>query len=519
MLKFDLRSLILLLTLSSTVLAVAGFFVASYQAQRELLIEQTLEANRNYATKLADISNGFLASAHTQLRYGAKAAVEHYDDYDVLRDEVHRLKEQNESFSLVVIVDAEGRILINAPLNPQTVGSVLNSEGAREALARRRPLISSPYISASNRLVISISEPLYNKEGVYLGYIAGLIHLHEKNILNQMLGEHPYRDGSYLYVVSRQGQLIYHKNPERVGKRVTGNPVIEAVLDGQTGSLPVRNSEGIDMLAGFAPISEAGWGVVAQRPLSATMADLDKFVRKLLGNGVPFLLALMLAIWWVSRVISQPLNQLASAVRQNDTQLASTEIGKVRSWYFEAAQLKGAILEGLELLNRRIGKLNTESVTDPLTGLLNRRGVEIAQQRWVASNQPFALISVDMDHFKLVNDTFGHDVGDLTIQFLAEQMRQVSRGNDVLCRNGGEEFSLLLPDISPAHALLVAERLRERMENIPSPTGAPVTVSIGVAHFPLTSRDLKGLLKAADEALYSAKRSGRNRVVMADASA
>src|SRR5690606_12491403 len=123
-----------------------------------------------------------------------------------------RLKDQSESFSLVVIVDAEGRVLINAPLNPKTVGTVLHSEGAREALTRRRPLITEPYISASNRLVIAISEPLFRADGVYLGYIAGLIHLHEKNMLNEMLGEHPYRDGSYLYVVSRQGQLIYHKN-------------------------------------------------------------------------------------------------------------------------------------------------------------------------------------------------------------------------------------------------------------------------------------------------------------------
>jgi diguanylate cyclase (GGDEF)-like protein len=217
----------------------------------------------------------------------------------------------------------------------------------------------------------------------------------------------------------------------------------------------------------------------------------------------------------VSGVISKPLYQLASAVRQEDTQAAAREIAKVRSWYFEASQLKGAILEGLELLSRRIGKLNIDSLTDPLTGLLNRRGVEVTQQQWTASRQPFALVSIDIDHFKQVNDSFGHDVGDLTIQFLADQMRQVSRGDDMLCRNGGEEFCMLLPDISPEHALQVAERLREKMESNPSPTGTPVTVSVGVAHFPHTSNDLRALLKAADQALYAAKRGGRNRVVMA----
>jgi diguanylate cyclase (GGDEF)-like protein len=515
MLKLDLRSLILLLTLSSTVLAVGGFFAASYHTQRDLLIEQTLEANRNYAIKLADISNDFLTSAHAQLRYGAHSVVENFDNYDALRRELERLREQSDSFSLVVIVDAEGRIMINAPLNSATVGSVLTSVGAREALIRRRPLISEPYISASNRLVVSISEPLYHEDGTYLGYIAGLIHLQEKNILNQMLGEHPYRDGSYLYVVSPQSRLIYHKKPERLGTVIRGNPVVEAVLAGKAGSLQVRNSEGIEMLAGFAPISETGWGVVAQRPLAGTMAELEKFTHSLLIKGVPLLVLLIAVVFWISRVISRPLYQLASAVRQSDAQIAAREIAKVRSWYFEASQLKTAILDGLELLSRRIGTLNTASLTDPLTGLLNRRGVEVTQQQWAASRQPFALISIDIDHFKQVNDSFGHDVGDLTIQFLAEQMRQVSRGDDMLCRNGGEEFCMLLPDISPEHALQVAERLREKMESNPSPTGAPVTVSVGVAHFPRTSNDLRALLKAADQALYAAKHGGRNRVVMA----
>ena len=164
-------------------------------------------------------------------------------------------------------------------------------------------------------------------------------------------------------------------------------------------------------------------------------------------------------------------------------------------------------------------QLEAIALRDPLTGAGNRRGMEaelkIAMASSLRSGVPLGLLVFDIDHFKQVNDNHGHDVGDLTIQFLAEQMRQVSRGDDALCRNGGEEFSMLLPDISPAHALQVAERLRVRMEIMASPTGEPVTISIGLAHCPSTSNDLKALLKAADEALYAAKRGGRNRVVMA----
>src|SRR5690606_33043514 len=97
----------------------------------------------------------------------------------------------------------------------------------------------------------------------------------ERNILANVLERHFHQDGSHLYVVDRNGTLIYHPEAERVGENITGNPVIEAVLDGRLGAETLRNSKGVDMLAGFAPVTRAGWGVVAQRPRADTLAGLD----------------------------------------------------------------------------------------------------------------------------------------------------------------------------------------------------------------------------------------------------
>jgi diguanylate cyclase (GGDEF)-like protein len=106
-------------------------------------------------------------------------------------------------------------------------------------------------------------------------------------------------------------------------------------------------------------------------------------------------------------------------------------------------------------------------------------------------------------------------MGDRTLQFLASQVRKVARASDVLCRSGGEEFMMLLPDTDLDDAAQVAERLRRLMEETDSPTGRPVTLSFGVAHYPQTSPLPDKVLKGADEAMYRAKEEGRNRVVRA----
>src|SRR5690606_39199572 len=135
--------------------------------------------------------------------------------------------------------------------------------------------------------------------------------------------------------------------------------------------------KGEEVLAGYAAIQSAGWGVVAQRPLEMTLAELKSLAWDVAGFVIPGLLLIMRPIWWLSRIIARPLRHLARSVQKTDGQLAAQEVRKVKSWYYEAAQLKRSILAGLEILNRKIGKLNLDSITDPLTGLANRRGAQL----------------------------------------------------------------------------------------------------------------------------------------------
>ncbi len=160
------------------------------------------------------------------------------------------------------------------------------------------------------------------------------------------------------------------------------------------------------------------------------------------------------------------------------------------------------------------------SNTDPLTRLNNRRflmkALEKELQRSERSQKPLALIMIDIDHFKSINDTYGHQQGDCVLQALADQMKTQLRDYDIAARFGGEEFALVLPETELAKALQVAERLREAATQVRCPdegTEMALTISLGVAAFPMPKiRTIDDLIREADRALYRAKEKGRNRV-------
>ncbi len=161
------------------------------------------------------------------------------------------------------------------------------------------------------------------------------------------------------------------------------------------------------------------------------------------------------------------------------------------------------------------------AVIDPLTGLYNRRYLDTHMQvlieRSVARQRPLSVLVIDIDRFKTVNDSYGHDVGDEVIREFAKRIRLTIRGIDLACRHGGEEFVVVLPDTSVETAEAIAERLRDSIASEPFSTeqvqSLSITASVGLSALsgPGETPDL--LLKRADLALYEAKKSGRNRVV------
>ncbi|MEG0010101.1 MAG: sensor domain-containing diguanylate cyclase [Aeromonas sp.] len=517
LLKFDLHRLILALAVLGVLATFGNSFYAIYQAQRQLLIANTLESNRVYATKLAASADSMIQSAQGQLAYSASllAPLLQGDDTRALDGEVNRLRLQTSTFNSVVIVNREATIVAVSPETLQVKGAKLSSPTALEAIKSQQPQITDPFVSLSGNYLISLSYPIFSADKRYLGYVAGTIYLQSTSILSSLLGQHYYQDGSYLYVVDREKTLIYHPDTKRVGHKIKGNPAVDEVLKGDDGSLDVINSGGTEMLTGFAPVASTGWGVVAQRPRSATLEGLDEHMSGVLMQMIPTTLFILFIIWLSATFISRPLRQLANRASLMDQQGAFSNIAGIRAWYFEAAQLKQAILKGLGLLNTKIDKLHNDSHTDPMTGLFNRRAIQRLLDEYLVEPKPLSVVALDIDHFKKINDSFGHDVGDEVIVALAQLMQQEVRSDAALCRSGGEEFLLLLPNVTLVQAQGIAERLRLKVASHEMGSAGCITISLGVAHWSSQQdSDLGAVLKQADKALYEAKRQGRNRVVV-----
>jgi diguanylate cyclase (GGDEF)-like protein len=169
---------------------------------------------------------------------------------------------------------------------------------------------------------------------------------------------------------------------------------------------------------------------------------------------------------------------------------------------------------------RNAEELERLATTDGMTGIYNRRHfLTLADREWSRArryDRPISFVMVDIDYFKSINDNFGHQVGDRMIVHLANVVRDCKRDCDLLARIGGEEFALLLPETDLAQAQLMAERLRREVASTPlmDPLQPiPTTVSIGVAAATAAMSDVSDLMKAADQALYDAKRAGRNCVI------
>jgi len=190
----------------------------------------------------------------------------------------------------------------------------------------------------------------------------------------------------------------------------------------------------------------------------------------------------------------------------------------------ELRALNARLQAQLEANTALQARLRDEAIRDPLTGLFNRRYLHETLARDVAqaarAGRPVALAMIDIDHFKSLNDRFGHQTGDRALQVLGDLLRAGTRTEDVACRYGGEEFVVVLAGVSLVEAYQRAEQWRREFERLHvdhDGESVRATLSVGVAAYPVDGDDGDDVLHAADHALYDAKRAGRNRVVAAGA--
>ncbi|OZI74332.1 sensor domain-containing diguanylate cyclase [Bordetella genomosp. 12] len=504
--------IVALAMLSGTVAFVAALGSA-YAVQREHLVAQALSANQAYAAKFAEGIDIYVASVQRQLEASARRLPALMDQPQAMQAEALRLAEQSDGESVAAIADSEDKVLAYASLTPDAhsnPGTLADLEiGDRHS----RNNVSAAYRAASNKMAVAFTEPILGPDDSYLGLVGVSTSVRHDNLLSRLVGNHARPDGFYAYVVDGAGVVIAHRDPARVGSSERDNAAVQALLRKEQGAQPILNSRAEPYLAGYAPVTTAGWGVVVQSP----QAILTKPQRALLARAalysLPIALMSIIAVCALAYWIAHPLGKLANTLRRTDLAKPQMAGNMARNWYFEAQQLGEAVDVTLAEYRQRLSSLDAETLADPMTGLLNRRGLAREMDRLQASAQPFAALALDLDHFKRVNDTYGHAAGDDVLKTLASVTRATIRQEDSAFRVGGEEFLVLMPGADLPNALALAQRLRGAVQATAMPGGVGhITVSIGVALWPAHGIDTQVVLAHADQALYEAKKQGRNRV-------
>jgi diguanylate cyclase (GGDEF)-like protein len=321
------------------------------------------------------------------------------------------------------------------------------------------------------------------------------------------------RTFAYLFAAGATVLLVTLPLPHAADRELAGLLTVGAIAYLASGAFVV----GFDRLPAWAyrgaPIVAAGLVAAALYFGGSTAAGAYAMFLFWVVVGSGFFFELRLTLVYVA---------IATAVYAFVLVLEAEPPLPLLHWTMAAGTLlmAGLITVGLRgQVDRLVARLADAAGTDPLTGLSNRRefedrfGTEL--ERSTRSGRPLGLIAVDLDWFKQVNDRFGHEVGDRVLQYVGVVLERETRAIDTVARLGGEEFAVLAPEASQEHTYILAERLRAAVKgSFAERREGPLTLSCGIATFPISGGTGGDLMRAADRALYTAKDLGRDRTVV-----
>jgi diguanylate cyclase (GGDEF)-like protein len=502
------------LVLMAILLTIGISWFSSAQALKESLKDNYLESNQKYANRLSLSTSDVLTYMQQNINSLGKI-LGHQSFRQADLDEWRMANSRH--FNSLFITDEDGVIQL---MSPEIVefkdkvkvksGRKIQSDTVKKALSTKKPFISEPYLATSGQLIMLISAPIFDDENHYRGLIGGTIYLESEGAISHILNEDTFSDGSYVFVVDRNGHILYHPDSNRLNEDVSDNKVVQSVLQGKSGSLQITNSKGKEFFAGYAYEDITGWGIVSQTPTSVINVPLSTLLDKVISQSFPLLLIILLTAWYFTNSLAKPLNTLArfseAAIAQKKT-LDHTQTLKSKSYIYEVRQLYHHFQNHLNLLNNQLQ-------IDGLTGLVNRRTLDLTLKAWLEKRVPFSVIMIDIDLFKKVNDTYGHLVGDDVLKFLAVIMKETADDSDICFRYGGEEFGVLVKSADHIDAFDLAEQLRLKVCNTLCPTGEFVTISLGISSHQEGDKHPETILKRADDALYQSKSEGRNKTVV-----
>ena len=404
----------------------------------------------------------------------------------------------------------------------------------RLAMDRRQFAIGGYQIGrAGGTSGITFAFPMLDPESKPVGVVFARMSLAK---LSENMAATPLPQGGMLTIYDHAGNVLVRK-PEAaggIGEKSRTGAVLEAIAANREGVFDALDGQGVPRVfamkpAGINADKRPAFFIVVSIPKASFSARADRALIQTAGGILAATVLLILLAWFGAKaLVLNRIERLLAVTRQvhEGDLTARTGFAPGRE---ELSRLGAALDEMVQTLQDRDERLNTalrqlaeQATTDPLTGLQNRRSIQkqLEQELMRArrAQRSLAVILLDIDHFKRFNDTWGHQAGDEVLKCVAEVVRTSIRSSDIAGRYGGEELIAILPEATAQAALARAEAIRrgietQHLEHAGNSLGS-VAASFGVAVFPDHASDSTSLIRAADNALYEAKNSGRNRVVI-----
>ena len=525
--RFRLDSLTSRIILLGSVILLIGalsriVFLSDYL--RDDITELTAKQLTTIANYVARDVNRDIVARQTLLAHVAdKFPPALLDRPERLREWLGEQHEINPLFSRgLVVIDTTGKVIADYPKVPGRAGSPTDDRDYFQQALAGKATIGRPIISrVANLPILPMSVPLHDAQGKLLGVLLGISALQSDNFLSALYTTRIGQTGGLL-LIAPQHQLFVGSTDPRMILTPTPPPGVNKLHDltmaGFRGHGITINAKGVEEIAATASVPSADWIVVARLPTSEAHSPVSRLVQFIMRNTVIILPIFILVMILIMRRMMRPLMETANrADRMTQGELPLEPLPVVHN--DEVGHLTAAFNRVLSKLLESRAELSHMAHHDQLTGLPNRKlladRMKLALARAHRNDGRLAVLFLDLDGFKPINDRYGHEAGDLALRQVGDRLSAVIRREDTLARVGGDEFVVLLSDLD-ASAGETAERVADKClavfaKPFALPAGPCVLgTSIGIAIGDGNS-DQDRLLIAADQAMYRAKEAGRGR--------
>lgn len=512
--KFKVSALLVLMVMLATVLVGGASLIVAEREMRQVIGDQEMAT----LTSAAAYLDRDITSKQQVLRVVAESLQAAPLPRGQVQAQLELRGALREEFGNVSALDRHGQLIAN--LQDRRLVGKLNGSGRqyfRDTLATQEGIVSAPFRSVlSGRPVVAITQPVLGRSGAVDYVLVGTIDLQRPAFAGQLNALRGH-SGGYLFIVAADGTMVHHPDPSRVLTRDAGaGSLTQRVLSSPDGWRADALDQGREVLLAHKRLRQADWTIAVAFPIRDVFAPMAGVRLNALAAASLAALVAGLLGWLLMRSLLAPLYRLYGqvlALGRDDADIEQfnsrrpDEFGQLSRAFYRVSRQQ-------QMAERNLQRLAT---TDPLTGAHNRRMFDEffpqALKRATRAGQQIGLAVLDIDHFKNINDSHGHQAGDAVLVQFADRLRQAVRSTDTVARIAGDEFVIVFEHLDQAHDVnLLGEKIVAAMKAPFNVQGKPleVSASIGIAITTELPADVEKVMLAADQALYCVKAAGRN---------